>query len=260
MSLLVFLTFFKYEATLYNLLSSRFQVVADDIENTISKGLSLGADLPELKTTEQVIFDVKSKDDQILSIQVFQKLGDLQGITLFNTRQAGIGGQVPREWMTLISTFDPNSPWQFRTESANVVGTNIIDKLGKSTGGVAVRFSQEYMDQKKQDMLNLFVYDALRVFIITCAVIILASYLFFRRISISFISMRDSIDELLQHGKLQPSSQPKSDFEGDFAQVLTNASQVIKDLEAIDKQLSKGKTTSAPKKGAKPKNSKRGKK
>ena len=238
-SLLVFLTYFKYESTLSTLVRSRFSVIANDIQSTISNGLSLGVTLTELRTTQEVLEQAKSGDDQILSIKVFELIDENSGKILYNTRLAGVGGSVPESWIRTMLSSKPSQPWYLSNQEGNIVGTTLINNFGTPVGGIVVRYSEKYSQIKAEQVLQELIQKTAIVIAISCLVVVLGSFAFIRPISKSFKNinkflMTNEVFEKADWGAYQP----KNDIEDLFVSAGKKSTKLMEDLKAVKEEMS----------------------
>jgi len=190
-----FLNYYKYQSTLRELVQSRFVVVGLDIKHAIEGSVNLGIPLSQTENTQEILNRVKAGDAQILSVEVFEIAG-AKGNRIFGTNAAGIGQEVPDDWVKSAERTD-SSNWQFDEDEAFGVGIALINNFNKSIGGVVLRYSRAYQQGKIDAMFQALGQTVLIVFGISCILAFIGVYVFFRPISTTFARMTASLSSLL---------------------------------------------------------------
>lgn len=237
LSLLVFLTYFKYESTLAQLVRSRFLVIASDIKNTVHRGLSLGVTLSELQGIQEVIEEAKNNHPHILSIKVFEFTSDDQAKTVYNTRLAGIGGNIPELWLRTMLISKKAEEWYLKGEEANVIGVPIVNNFGKHIGGIAIRYSQHYIHEQSVQMLNNLLRKLSLILTAVSLFVLVGSYLLFYPISKSFSRMSNLLESYINRGQI-PSHNGMDELEESLINTLKKNSMLLKKLENLKHLMS----------------------
>lgn len=153
-ALFVFVAYHNYEKILNEIIQSRFIIVGDHVENTISAGLKLGLNLKELQSAQKIIDDTKAGDPEILSIQIFELIDGTLGKTVFSTRKAGIGTSVPSNWVRVMLGTEKGKIWHIYDDGVNLLGKTVYNMFDAAVGAIVVRFTEDYTQHKLQVVLD----------------------------------------------------------------------------------------------------------
>lgn len=198
-SVTAFLNYYKYQATLRELVQSRFVVVGLDLKNAVEGSVSLGIPLSQTENIQELLNRVKLSDKQILTAEVFGITGD-NGVRLFGTDKSEIGRAVPTAWMRGAERSDSDT-FQFDEDAAFGVGFPIINSFNKPVGGIVLRYSRAYQQTKIEAMFKTLGRAALIVFGIASVLAFIGVYVFFRPISTTFSRMTQSLNSLVSNQK-----------------------------------------------------------
>lgn len=236
LSLMAFLTFFKYESTLSGLISSRFEVTVSDVAGTIRNGLALGVSLSELHNTQDVIDKVKLSDREISSIQVFELNGNLPARTVYHTRRVGIGSQLPSSWKIVMEQAAPGSIWTLRDDGVNVIGTTILNKFNEAVGAIAVRYGQDNMALQSKYMRKEFFILLGQIIMAIAFFLLIGSYYFFKPISFMFKRLKDLVQNFLITQKIDH-FKTQTPLENEFINILKLTEHVNSQISKISKKM-----------------------
>lgn len=132
----------KFEQTLDDLLTSRFEFALSDMQRRIETQMDLGLALNNLDDTPGLLDAFLLTDDQILSIEVF----DDTGAVLFSTDPSFIGDLVSDEWIEANHLAGDGQVWSSVQRDARVAGVTLRNNLGQEVGAIALRYSREFFD------------------------------------------------------------------------------------------------------------------
>ena len=132
----------KFQRTNADLLTSRFQFVANDLRDRIETQMDLGLALSTLQDVSEELEAYRSNDDAILSIEVF----DEDGSVLFSTDPSFIGDLVSENWVREWRANINSNLWSLLEQDAGVVGVPIQNNLNQNVGSLALRYSREFLD------------------------------------------------------------------------------------------------------------------
>jgi len=134
--------FSRFEDIFVSLLKSRFGAVVSDLRQPIEAGLDLGLTLDALRNTQDLLDREKSRDSNILSIEIFERSGSV----VFSTDRSFIGDLIGTRWLSEWRQAD-NGLWSLEEEDALVVGGPLVNSFDEVVGGIALRYSRNSMDQ-----------------------------------------------------------------------------------------------------------------
>lgn len=136
--LTAFLNYYKFEKTITNIVSSRFNVVINGLQGDLESALNLGFSLNELRDLQQLIEREKSRDSMITSIDV---VGD-DGQILSSTTAELVGTSQPEEWTKIMMRSDQRA-WRSALDEELVAGITLRNSYGRIAGGVTLRYSRQ---------------------------------------------------------------------------------------------------------------------
>ncbi len=189
-----FLNYSKYQATLSDLVRSRFVVVALDLKHTIESSVNLGMALEETENIQDVIDRLRGKHEQIRSLAVF-RVSAGKGAAVFDTERAGVGRSVPDHWMHALDRSE-DGVWHAVDADAFVVGVSVVNSFDKLVAGVALRYAKAYEQDKVAAMFRRLSAAGAVVFAVVAGAAFAGVFYFFRPISASFARMTHSLQQL----------------------------------------------------------------
>ena len=136
------LSLHKYESTLFDFLTSRFEFIVNDIRQGIETQLDLGLFLADMQHESEILDSIMATDEQILSIEIF----DPDGVVLFSTDPSFIGDLVTEKWLDAGQDNQSRQVWSILEIDAGVVGALLHNNLGQHTGSLALRYSRAFLD------------------------------------------------------------------------------------------------------------------
>ncbi|MBM3489210.1 MAG: hypothetical protein FJX68_01990 [Alphaproteobacteria bacterium] len=125
---------------------SRAGIVLADLSHSIEMRMSLGLPLGVLREIQDALERERAKDDQILSIEVF----DERGRSLFNTDRGLIGDPIEQGWVELARA-GGDGLWGTTDFEAEVVGVALRNSFDKPVGGIALRYSRSAFEQRAHE-------------------------------------------------------------------------------------------------------------
>ena len=186
-----FLNYYKYQATLSELVRSRIIVIGLDIKNAIDANVALGIPLRQTENIQEIISRAKTKDEQILSVDVIEWSAD-GGARLFRT-DGGDGEAGELATWSKTSTLSEDPVWEADDNKTFVTGFSLVNGFGREIGAVVVRSARDYQNTKTADIFNKIWRSALMVLAAASALTFAGVFLFFRQISASFARMSNSL-------------------------------------------------------------------
>ena len=143
------LSLHKFERILADLLTSRFEFVANNLRLDIETQMDLGLVLANLENINEEMENLLD-DEQILSIEIF----DESGTVIFSTDPSFIGDLVAENWLFLWQVNRNKSSWSLLEKDAGVVGAGLKNNLNQDVGSIALRYSREFLDQSVDQQLE----------------------------------------------------------------------------------------------------------
>jgi hypothetical protein len=118
-----------------DLRSERFRFSLLHVKSVLESGLRLGNATADLPGATSLIREVRDRQPDILSIDIF----DAQGDVLFSTDPGGLGLKVPAAWTQACLRADAGNPWIDQDVDGGVQCAALVDAFGQGTGGVVLR-------------------------------------------------------------------------------------------------------------------------
>ena len=132
------LNYYKFEKTITNIVSSRFNVVVSGLQGDLESALNLGFSLNELRDLQQLIDREKTRDTLITSIDVVSD----DGVILASTTADLVGVRQPEDWTKTMVRSDQRA-WRGALEEELAVGVTLRNSYGRVAGGVTLRYSRQ---------------------------------------------------------------------------------------------------------------------
>lgn len=114
--------------------SERFRFSLMDMKATLEAGLRLGNNTADLAGTDTLVAQVRDRQPDILSIDVY----DAQGDVLFSTDPSGRGLKLPPAWQTPCLNPDTTG-WVGLDADGGVQCVGLVNAFGQPAGGVLLR-------------------------------------------------------------------------------------------------------------------------
>ena len=215
LALTAMLAYFKFTATLVELQRSRAGVISLNLKHTIEAATDLGLSLVEVRNAQDVIDRARAADPQILSIAVFDRLGQV----LFLSDPGGFAGrptQVREGWLAanLAATA---ATWEAKETDAFVVGAPLLNPFEQPIGGVAVRLSDAPLAAKQRAMVAELVQVTGTVFFAVALIISLGVRFVFGSLIRAIRRMDGAAAQLATEGGLLSALPGNTAIERDFA-------------------------------------------
>jgi hypothetical protein len=114
---------------------SRFQFSLIHVKASLESGLRLGFAVSELPGAQNLIDQVRARQSDILSIDIF----NTQGLILFSTDPAGQGSSVPLTWRKPCMQ-SAGQLWVGQTQDSDLQCTAVVNGFEQVSGGVLLRY------------------------------------------------------------------------------------------------------------------------
>ncbi len=129
----------KYERTFADFLTSQFEFVTNDIRDHIETRMDLGLNLADLQGISEDLEVYKRANEQILSIEVFDK----NGTVLFSTDPSFVDDLVSEEWIMSSRMNRSRGAWSGQDRKVGVTGVPLYNNLDQYVGALALRYGLE---------------------------------------------------------------------------------------------------------------------
>lgn len=121
---------------LHELHESRFQFSLNNVRAALESGLRLGFAAHELPGAQELIEQVRAREQSIQSIDVF----DLSGRILFTTDKGGLGASIPGAWLNSCRHIAAGSVWRSTDDDGNIQCTLVVNSYDQVSAGVLLRY------------------------------------------------------------------------------------------------------------------------
>jgi hypothetical protein len=158
LSLSLFLNLAKFDTTYSELARSRFQVLAQDLRNSVESGLELGLGLGELRTTQEIVMRAKSGAPEIRWVVV----ADIRGAVLFDSEgNREERSLTPVEVAAITAVGGGDRVWSAQRGDDIVIGLPILNPFQVPVGVIELRYDAGGMaairEKALRDMLGAMV-------------------------------------------------------------------------------------------------------
>ncbi|NJN45731.1 MAG: hypothetical protein HC808_03750 [Candidatus Competibacteraceae bacterium] len=225
LALTVMLNYVKFERTFSHLLESRFAFVVLDLRTVIQTGLDLGLELSAMSNVQTIIERAAERDDQILSITVFD---DQKNLT-FEHGESGLAGKtIPPDWLA-VSQGNEALDHFAGDPDIGIVGMALVNNFGHRVGSIVLRYDDSFYALALRHTLLELVHTAGAILAITALIAVVWVWLLFHGINRSLARMQTAINQLLNNPGTEV-FQPVSHSELEMCYVDTEK----KSLEALN--------------------------
>lgn len=214
------LNYFKYRAVADRIVTERLTFTGKQIEHSIQSSLALGLQFSELGTLPATLQRLRATDDLILGIDIF----DSEGHPLYSTDQLRARQQVPQRWLEQAQRAG-NDVWVVRHDRDAAVGMAIQNQFSLTLGHVAMRYSQDQVEETARAVARRLALYTLGVFAVAAA---LASVLMMAVVNRLGRDARH-LEDALRSG--DPSRAAASGQGGPFAQALRRFVDTVRSAE-----------------------------
>ncbi|MEE4377369.1 MAG: hypothetical protein V2J55_07635 [Candidatus Competibacteraceae bacterium] len=234
LALTVMLNYVKFERTFSRLLESRFAFVVLDLRTVIQTGLDLGLELSAMSNIQTVLERAAERDDQILSIAVYDEQNNLA----FKHSELGSSEQtVPPDWLAASQGNEALDSY-VGDPDVGIVGMALINNFGYRVGSIVLRYDDSFYTLALQHTLLELIHTAVAILGITALVAIIWVWLLFHGINRSLLRMQAAISELLNNpgtGDFQPAH--NSELEMCYVDTEKKSLEALNQLAAAQKVL-----------------------
>ncbi len=233
------LSLHKFERVLADLLTSRFELVTNDLRQQIETQMDLGLTLASLENVNDELEVLLRDDEQILSIEVF----DESGSVLFSTDPSFIGDLVSEDWVFEWQVNRGKSSWSMLEIDAGVVGVGLQNNLNQDVGAVVLRYSREFLDQSLNQQVERLLFVGGVIAIVMTLLSLLGCAFVLRRYFQDWKIMREALEEIRREKHDGSSLMEAGDRHPEFKafsavalDALVSIDSATKDLRSLDEE------------------------
>jgi hypothetical protein len=217
-----FFAYYKFESVYSSQVQSRYSFVVFTIKKRVEDNLNLGFALRQLRQVQEVIEREKSRDSQILAVEVY----DYRGEVLFDTDRGAIGTRVSDSLAEAIRSGMPQS-FSVEDEDNLIVGLPLVNNLGKVEGGVVLRYPTAYVEKGVSGLLTQLLKSIVIALVAASAVAVFGLYLLFGGVGRKLGSMERAMGEVLSVGGVAIPDKGGDSFEERFAEFVAKTRETI---------------------------------
>lgn len=214
------LNYFKYRAVADRIVTERLTFTGKQIEHSIQSSLALGLQFSELGTLPATLQRLRATDDLILGIDIF----DSEGRPLYSTDQLRAKQPVPPRWLEQ-SQRAGTDVWVVRADRDAAVGMAIQNQFSLTLGHVAMRYSQDQVEETARGVGRRLALATLGVFVVAAGLASLLMLTVMNRLG------RDArrLEEALRSG--DPARAAAAGHGGPFALALKRFVDTVRSAE-----------------------------
>lgn len=212
--------------TYLDLARERFGFVLYDLKSTIENNIGLGFELADLRLLQDIIEREKVRDDQILSIEVF----DPAGTTLFSTDRGNIGDAIPDEWQRARGQSGGGAGWRVVEREAIVLGLPIVNDFDRTVGQVALSYSLSYYDNRIADIAGRLGTRYAAVILLLVPILAVGVFLVLRSTRHAFARMEGILVRLRDPAVTPAEAANDSSLQPVFRQAAARTAEALGDI------------------------------
>ncbi|WP_141400560.1 hypothetical protein [Magnetospirillum sp. 15-1] len=217
-----FFAYYKFESVYSAQVQSRYSFVVFTIKKKVEDSLNLGFALRQLRQVQEIIEREKSRDSQILAVEVY----DYRGEVLFDTDRGAIGTKVSESLAEAIRSGMQQS-FSVVDEDNLIVGLPLVNNLGKVEGGVVLRYPIAYVEKGVSGLLTQLLKSIAIALVGASVVAVVGLYALFGGVGRKLGSMEKTMGEVLAVGGQAIPEGGGDSFEARFAEFVAKTRETI---------------------------------
>ncbi len=229
------LSLHKFERILADLLTSRFEFVANNLRHDIETQMDLGLVLANLENINEEMETLLLDDEQILSIEIF----DESGTVIFSTDPSFIGDLVAEDWIFFWQVNRDKSSWSLLEKDAGVVGAGLKNNLNQDVGSIALRYSREFLDQKVDEQLERLLFLVGVVAVVMTVLSVLGCTLLLRRYFKDWANMSEALTDISSQNRDSPNLADANSRHPEFEEFSTSVFEAFDSIESATGEIRK---------------------
>jgi hypothetical protein len=158
------LNYFKYRSTAERLVHERLVVTGQAIENAIQSSLALGLQFSDIGTLPGTLERERATDDLIQGIDVFDTAGQM----LYSTDRLRANRPAPAAWLAAIKKAG-EADWYTSDKEQSAAGISIQNNFGLTIGFLALRFSDQRLNDDVNAVGSRLVVAGMAVFLVSAS-------------------------------------------------------------------------------------------
>lgn len=159
------LNYFKYRSTMHRIVTERVNATGRSLENSIYASLRLGLQFAEIGTLPSTLQRERATDDVITGIDIF----DAEGAILYTTDPGRAPARVSQEWLSAAKKVGPEDTWFVDGTVESATGLSLDNDFGLRIGFIALRYSNERVQQSMYAAARQIAIASFAVFIVAAS-------------------------------------------------------------------------------------------
>ncbi len=229
------LSLHKFERILADLLTSRFEFVANNLRLDIETQMDLGLTLANLEDINEEMESLLLEDEQILSIEIF----DESGTVIFSTDPSFIGDLVAEDWIFSWQVNRNKSSWSLLEKDAGVVGAGLQNNLNQDVGSIALRYSRVFLDQSVNQQFERLLFLVGVVAVVMAVLSVLGCALLLRGHFKDWANMREALVDINSQNRDGPSLAEANSRHPEFEEFSTSVFEALDTLDSATSEIRK---------------------
>lgn len=222
--------YYKFADVMSAMVNSRYSFVIFTIKQKIEDRLALGLPLRSLRQVQELVELEKTRDEQILGIQIF----DTNREVLFDTDRGTIGSRVPPAWLEPLAA-QGAQPFALNDDDIAMVGLPLINTLGKTEGAVVLRYPAAYLEHQLGPLLRRLVGEFALVLAGFGLLAVIAASTLLGDVRARLGAMTAALDHTLRRNQPPVPVPGAPEFESRFTEFCAKAHEAVEQIgEASD--------------------------
>ncbi len=185
---MVFLNYTKFQNIFTSFYTSRIDYTIRDVKDTIEFSLRLGLPISDLKNTQDLMERVRDRDEQILTVQMF----DPGGKVIFSTEKEF--QTVPSLWQNAAES--STDIWFLYERNAMIVGIPLLNAIDQVAGNLVLTYSRSLYDGILKSMLWDMIKIGAVIFAVGTGITMLLALLMFNKTMKGFIRVSRMLEQV----------------------------------------------------------------
>jgi len=185
------LNYFKYRTTVHRIVTERILATGRSVEHSIQSSLLLGLQFGDIGTLPGTLERERATDDVIAGIDVFSTDGGV----LYSTDRGRILHPAPTDWLAAAKKAEKadNGTWFAEGAVESAAGISIENNFGLTIGYLALRYSNERVQQSTHAAGRQLAMASFAVFAIAAALSSFALLAVMRRLRRDVVAVESAL-------------------------------------------------------------------
>ena len=182
------LNYFKYRATVHRIVTERILATGRSVEHSIQSSLLLGLEFSNIGTLPGTLERERATDDVITGIDILSTDGGV----LYSTDRGRVSHPAPAAWLAAAKKAGTGT-WFVEGTVESATGISIENNFGLTIGYLALRYSNERVQQSTHEAGRQLAIASLAVFAIAAALSSFALLAVMRRLRRDVVAVESAL-------------------------------------------------------------------